>query len=173
MFTVKLAIFVVASCLVVIVSVRRPSRHSPYRLLAWEFLLGLLLLNAGPWFRDPFSVRQIASWLLLIASGYLVIEGLRLLRRIGKPRDEVEDTTVLVVVGLYKYLRHPLYASLLFLGWGAFLKDPSLLAAVLVVAASAALLVTAKVEEGENVKKFGEPYVDYMKRTKMFVPFVL
>jgi protein-S-isoprenylcysteine O-methyltransferase Ste14 len=118
-------------------------------------------------------VRQIASWLLLIASGYLVIEGLRLLRRIGKPRDEVEDTTVLVVVGLYKYLRHPLYASLLFLGWGAFLKDPSLLAAVLVVAASAALLVTAKVEEGENVKKFGEPYVDYMKRTKMFVPFVL
>lgn len=34
MFTVKLPIFVVASCLFVIVSVRRPSRHSPFRLLA-------------------------------------------------------------------------------------------------------------------------------------------
>ena len=65
-----------------------------------------------------------------------------------------------------------MYASLLFLGWGAFLKDPSTLAGLLAVAASAALLVTAKVEEGENVKKFGGPYVDYMTRTKMFVPFL-
>jgi protein-S-isoprenylcysteine O-methyltransferase Ste14 len=140
--------------------------------VAWELLLVLLLLNADPWFRDPFSVRQIASWLLLIASGYLVVEGVRLLRKIGRPRDEIEGTTVLVVVGAYKYLRHPLYASLLFLGWGAFLKDTSLLAGILAVAASAFLWVTAKVEEAENVKKFGRDYVDYMKRTKRFVPFL-
>jgi protein-S-isoprenylcysteine O-methyltransferase Ste14 len=140
--------------------------------VAWELLLVLLLLNADLWFRDPFSVRQIASWLLLIASGYLVVEGVRLLRKIGRPRDEIEGTTVLVVVGAYKYLRHPLYASLLFLGWGAFLKDTSLLAGILAVAASAFLGVTAKVEEAENVKKFGRDYVDYMKRTKRFVPFL-
>ena len=140
--------------------------------MAWELLLVLLLLNADLWFRDPFSVRQIASWLLLIASGYLVVEGVRLLRKIGRPRDEIEGTTVLVVVGAYKYLRHPLYASLLFLGWGAFLKDTSLLAGILAVAASAFLWVTAKVEEAENVKKFGRDYVDYMKRTKRFVPFL-
>jgi protein-S-isoprenylcysteine O-methyltransferase Ste14 len=172
MFTVKLVIFVVASCLVVIVSVRRPSRHSPYRLLAWELLVALLLLNVDHWFRDPFSVRQIASWLLLIASGYLVVEGIRLLRKVGRPRDEIEGTTVLVVVGAYRYIRHPLYASLLFLGWGAFLKDPSLLAGVLTVMASACLLATALVEQKENVQKFGQAYVDYKKRTKMFVPFL-
>jgi protein-S-isoprenylcysteine O-methyltransferase Ste14 len=110
--------------------------------------------------------------LLLIASIYLVAEGIRLLRKIGKPRDELEATTVLVEVGAYKFIRHPLYASLLFLGWGAFLKDPSLPAAILAVAASAFLVATAKVEEKENVEKFGSGYIDYMKRTKMFMPYL-
>jgi protein-S-isoprenylcysteine O-methyltransferase Ste14 len=100
------------------------------------------------------------------------IEGIRLLRKVGKPTDELEDTTVLVEVGAYKYIRHPLYASLLLLGLGAFLKAPSLLAGALTVAASAFLVATAKVEEKLNLEKFGSQYADYMKRTKMFVPYL-
>lgn len=172
MLPLKLVIFVVATCLFVVVSLRRPSRHSPFRLAAWELLLALVLVNADRWFDEPFSAVQIASWLLLVASGYLVIEGIRLLRKVGRPVDELEGTTVLVVEGAYRYIRHPLYASLLFLGWGAFLKEVTVTAAVLAVAASACLLATALVEQRENAAKFGQQYEDYMKRTKMFIPFV-
>jgi len=115
---------------------------------------------------------QLCSWVLLIGSIYTAVEGIRLLRKIGKPRDELEDTTALVEVGAYKSIRHPLYTSLLLLGWGAFLKDPSLVAAALSLAASAFLVATAKVEEKLNAEKFGSQYADYMKRTKMFVPYL-
>ena len=36
-----------------------------------------------------------------------------------------------------------------------------------------ALVLTAKTEEAENVRRFGNEYLDYMKRTRRFVPFLL
>jgi protein-S-isoprenylcysteine O-methyltransferase Ste14 len=35
------------------------------------------------------------------------------------------------------------------------------------------LVATARVEEAENLRFFGEEYQEYMKRTKMFVPYLL
>jgi len=65
-----------------------------------------------------------------------------------------------------------LYTSLLLLGWGAFLKWPSALGGGLAVGVSLLLLLTAKAEERENVARFGEEYVQYMKRSKMLIPYV-
>ena len=44
---------------------------------------------------------------------------------------------------------------------------------VLAAVATLAMATTAKVEEAENVNRFGQEYKDYMKRTRRFVPFVL
>jgi protein-S-isoprenylcysteine O-methyltransferase Ste14 len=103
----------------------------------------------------------------------MVAHGFYLLKVVGKPKQGIEDTTKLVIVGVYKYVRHPLYSSLLFLAWGAFLKEVSLLSGLLVLAASLLLIATARVEEREDLEKFGADYTDYMKRTTMFIPFVL
>ena len=130
------------------------------------------MLNLEKWFNDPFSTLQIISWLLLISSIILASHGFYLLHMIGKPKYGIEDTITLVIQGAYRYIRHPLYASLLLLGWGAFLKDVSLNAVILVVATSAFLITTAKVEEAENLHRFGTDYAEYMKTTKMFIPFV-
>jgi protein-S-isoprenylcysteine O-methyltransferase Ste14 len=42
----------------------------------------------------------------------------------------------------------------------------------LVFIATASLVITAKLEEGENLHKFGNAYTQYLNETKMFVPFV-
>lgn len=84
----------------------------------------------------------------------------------------VERTTALVTVGIYKHIRHPLYASLLYGAFGIFLKDPSLLGSVLALATSVFAFLTATVEEMEMLSKFGADYAAYMKRTTRFVPFV-
>ncbi len=73
---------------------------------------------------------------------------------------------------MYRWIRHPLYASLLCLGWGVCLKRPTALTAFLAVAATLFLFLTAKAEERENVDKFGTDYVVYMKETKRFIPYV-
>ncbi len=146
--------------------------HGFYRFFAFEAILALILLNAERWFSDPFSPLQLASWLFLLVSLFLVIHGFYLLRVVGQPRGNFENTSTLVRIGAYRYIRHPLYSSLLFLAWGAFLKDPMLFGALLVLIATAALLATARVEEAENIGKFGADYRAYIRTTKMFVPFV-
>ena len=128
----KLIIFGVVSMVLAYVSrdcLRAPRSHGFYRFFAWEFILGLFLLNVEYWFDDPFSLHQIIAWTMLVLSAILVIDGVRLLREIGKPdrtrKDDsatiaFEKTTTLVEVGAYKYIRHPLYSSLLLLTWGIF-----------------------------------------------------
>jgi protein-S-isoprenylcysteine O-methyltransferase Ste14 len=153
-------------------SLRNWRSHGFYRFFAFEVILGLILLNVGHWFTDPFAVHQIASWLLLSLSLFLAVHGFYLLAVAGKPKGHIEQTTTLVKVGAYKYIRHPLYSSLLLLAWGVFLKDSSLLGGVVALVASAGLVATARVEEAENLQRFGEDYAAYMKTTKMFLPFL-
>jgi protein-S-isoprenylcysteine O-methyltransferase Ste14 len=161
-------------------SLRSRDAHGFYRFFAFEAILGLIVLNAAVWFRDPFSPRQLGSWALLLASLLLAVHGFYLLRQVGKPDHSIEDptrlgvekTTHLVRSGAYRYIRHPLYASLLALAWGAFLKAPSWFAALLAVVATGAAYLTARVEERENVRNFGAEYAEYMRETRMFIPFV-
>lgn len=183
----RLVLFVGASVVLGYVSkasLSQPRSHGFYRFLAWEFILALVLVNVlglAQWFGDPFSLRQLASWVLLIGSVIPVTWGAYLLRTRGRPqaaRDDrhllaFEKTTQLVTTGVFKYVRHPLYSSLLWLAWGVFLKRPSGLAGGLAVCVTALLVATAKAEESENRRYFGTAYDTYMRNTKMFIPFVL
>lgn len=182
-FLSKIIVFFIASIGITWISwpsLGDPRSHGFYRFFAWEAILILILLNINHWFLNPVSPHQIISWLLLICCLFLVIHGVRLLRVVGKPDSNREDpalvdlekTTELVTVGVYGYIRHPLYSSLLFLAWGAFFKHPSYLGLFLSSAATFCLSLTAKVEEVENMRFFGESYKSYMKATKMFIPFL-
>lgn len=171
----KLIIFAVVSAGIVFVSrdsLRTRHSHGFFRFFAFESILVLFLLNVEHWFSDPFSVLQIVSWLLLASSLVLAVHGFYLFRMLGRPESGIENTTTLVMLGAYKYIRHPLYSSLLLLGWGVFFKDPSPLGGMLVLATSAFLIATARVEEAENLDKFGAEYAVYMKTTKMFIPLL-
>jgi protein-S-isoprenylcysteine O-methyltransferase Ste14 len=155
-------------------SLRDPRSHGFFRFFTFEAMVALIMLNVGQWFHDPLSAHQVVSWLLLGLSLFMAAHGFYLLSTIGKPKDDynIEDTTALVMIGAYRYIRHPLYSSLFFMGWGTFFKAPSLLGIILVVAISALVTAAAKVEERENLRKFGAAYAAYMKRTKMFIPFM-
>jgi protein-S-isoprenylcysteine O-methyltransferase Ste14 len=165
-------------------SLRVPRSHGFYRFFAWECILALFFLNfinVRQWFADPFSVRQLVSWFLLMGCIVPGVYGVHALRNQGKPEALrphdaslfwIEKTTQLVTTGAFKYIRHPLYSSLLLLAWGVFLKYPSWVGGGVVLGATAFLLVTAKVEEVENVRHFGAAYRAYMQHTKMFIPFV-
>jgi len=180
---IKVIIFGVVSGYLVAVSwasFRRPQSHGLYRFFAWEAILGLVLRNIDVWFDDPLSIRQIASWTLLTVSSVLVVHGAYLLKLIGRPSERrvdesllgFEKTTSLVTLGAFKYIRHPLYSSLLFLAWGVYFKLPGTAAGVLALMASVCLILTAKAEEAECLRYFGVEYESYMKRTSMFIPFL-
>ena len=155
--------------------------HGFYRFFSWECILWLAVNNYKYWFMQPFKINQLISWLFLIYSLYLIIFGVMMMRRHGKSQTSREDnslytfekTTALIESGIFRYIRHPLYASLLFLSWGIFLKNTNLLLLAVTLASSIFLFITAKFEEKEDSAFFGNEYREYMKRTKMFIPFVL
>ncbi len=177
-------IFVVGSVFFIVVSRRALSNtnsHGFYRFFAFESILILVLLNLSFWVKDPFSIQQLLSWLLLFFSILFAIQGFNLLRKLGgllKPRAgcvenfAFENTTLLVTDGIYKYIRHPMYSALLLLAWGAYFKHFSLFAIVAVVSATLFLFLTAKIEERENTQFFGACYTSYIKKTKMFIPYL-
>jgi protein-S-isoprenylcysteine O-methyltransferase Ste14 len=143
-----------------------------YRFFAFEILVVMVLLNLPSWFKSPFSLPQVISWVLLLGSAALAIHGFFLLRKMGRPSGPIEATTKLIRTGAYRYIRHPLYASLLYFGWGVFFKSPSWQNAVLIGLASMALFMTSRCEERENIERFGAEYKDMMASTRRFVPFI-
>jgi protein-S-isoprenylcysteine O-methyltransferase Ste14 len=153
-------------------SLHQPGSHGYYRFFAWEIIWGMFLLAVRGWFAHPFAWYQLISWFLLIICLIPIVAGVILLRRRGRPTDALEATTRLVTSGIYRLIRHPLYASLLFLAWGIFFKSPSLLDACLAAVATAFLYATARADENECIQKFGGEYGEYMKTTKMFIPYV-
>jgi protein-S-isoprenylcysteine O-methyltransferase Ste14 len=169
---VKIGIFILLSFLLFVFTVvRRPYRHRFPRFFAFESVIAIVLLNAKSWFINPFSFRQVVSWFFLAASLGLALHGFRLLRIAGVPEDDIEETTQLVTIGVYRYIRHPLYCSLILGGVGAFLKEPTYFGLILFLILTGFVFLTCKFEEDENLNRFGEQYLTYMETTKMFIPF--
>jgi protein-S-isoprenylcysteine O-methyltransferase Ste14 len=178
-----LYVFLGGSLGLIILSVKSftsPFSYGVPRFIAFEAILGLVVLNAPAWFIDPFSLLQLISWVMLLDAAYLVIHAIWALRHHGPDssgrdvsRAAIDKTTCLVTVGPYQSIRHPMYASLLWLAWAIFLKQPTPLSALLGILASVALYITAAWEERVNLQLFGDEYLAYMRRTKRFIPYVV
>ena len=154
-------------------SIKFKRYHGIARFFAFESVFLLVFLNARVWFKNPFSVFQSASWILMSLALYAVITGFLLLKRRGKPDTNFENTSLLVKSGIYGFIRHPLYLSIFLLGTGVMLKQPDQVQLILAAINLIAVYITARIEETEMIAKFGDEYRIYMKETKMFIPFVL
>lgn len=180
----KLCLLITGNAVLLFVSrksLQSPLSHGFSRFFAWEVILLLFLLNVTTWFVRPFALHQIISWVLLLFSIVPVSCGILLLNRYGKPtavRKEddklmgFEKTTMLVTEGIYRYIRHPLYSSLILLAWGIFFKSPSWAGGSLAITASGFLYLTAIRDERECLEFFGEEYARYIEHTKRFIPFI-
>jgi len=179
----KLIIFGILSLAIILISWRtlfNTKSHGFYRFFGWECMAWLFATNYKWWFVNPFSINQIISWILLIYSVYLVIAGMILIKNVGKPssiRDEknlfgFEKTTELIDTGVFRHIRHPLYASLIFVTWGICLKNSTIELSIIAYISTVLFYITSQYDEKECILYFGEKYKNYMKRTKMFIPFI-
>jgi len=162
-------------------SLRMPRTHGFFRFFAWELMLILIVLNLDGWYSAPLTLDQVVCGILMAISLLLIIASFNTLRQHGKPNDSRNDesllrfekTTALVTHGIYRFIRHPMYSSLIFLDFGLFFKRISWLNTGIALAACLLLMIAALVEEHENIRFFGAKYREYMLRSKRFVPFLL
>lgn len=176
-------LFALLSIPIVILSwkpLMNPKSHGFYRFFGWEGIAWLFSFNYSYWFTNPFGISQLISWVLLAVSIYYVAAGSVLLIRRGKPgkhrNDEAlyqfEKTSELVDTGLYKYIRHPLYGSLVLLTWGICLKNITWILLAVSVVTTIFFYLTARRDEKECISHFGIEYSSYMNRSRMFIPFL-
>jgi protein-S-isoprenylcysteine O-methyltransferase Ste14 len=78
----------------------------------------------------------------------------------------------LMTSGPFRYLRHPIYAAVLYFLWAGVLSHLSLLSMFLGLLATTGLIARIVTEEHLVTEQYPE-YIDYASRTKRIIPFVL
>lgn len=160
---------------------RNPRCHGFYRFFAFAGIAWLLVYRIRYWHDNLIAAQQIVSILLMLLSLGVIIASVLEFRLRGGHREtstppenfEFENTGHLVTTGVYRYIRHPMYTSLLLLAWGIFLKQFTWFGLAVVFGVSLALYLTARIEERENLAFFGKEYEEYCRSSKLFLPFMI
>jgi len=117
-------------------------------------------------------LRLIGSVLMLLGAGFNIWGRLYLK---GNWSDHVriyQDQT-LISTGPYKIVRHPLYASLIWLFIGASMSYYNVFAAIeTILIFVPAMTYRAILEEKALTEKFGNQYINYKQNTGLFFPKV-
>ena len=86
---------------------------------------------------------------------------------------EIRDKHKLVSRGLYRFIRHPMYASFLLIGLAQAFLLPNWVAGLSGLAGFAVLFFTrVDVEERMMLDNFGDEYRAYSSKTKRIIPYI-
>ena len=83
-----------------------------------------------------------------------------------------KEGQTLVTTGPYRYVRHPIYTSMILMFIGTILYYGSLIISVIFVILAINFILRTRKEEEIMIKLFGERYKEYMKRTKRLIPLI-
>ena len=158
------------------------ARHLPLVLRAALFILIAPASIAGwlPWYISGWARPHLDSALGVVGAVFAVFGWLVLLwcardfavRGRGTPAP-YDPPRQLVVDGLYRFVRNPMYVALVvsLLGQAAMYRSRSVLWYAAIVAIGFHLRVIAY-EEPKLTELFGESYADYRRRVPRWIPRV-
>ena len=134
----------------------------------------LALLGAGPWWRGQWPGRAAPAigGALVLAGAWLGLAGVRVLGMNRTPFPEPKPGSQLVTTGIYARVRHPLYASVIALGFGWALLWRSGPALALAAAQAVFFHAKARLEERLLRERFAE-YADYIRRVPRLLPLLI
>jgi protein-S-isoprenylcysteine O-methyltransferase Ste14 len=145
------------------------ARGGPWVLL--QNALTLALVIAGPLGQDAGWHRgwRIPATALLALAAILGIGGAWAMGRHLSPYPYSTRPPGLIQIGIYAWVRHPLYGCLMAFGFGWAMAWSSGCALALALAHTLALLGKANAEEVWLHQRFPD-YPGYAARTKRFIP---
>lgn len=79
----------------------------------------------------------------------------------------------LITEGIFKYIRHPHYTSLLIIGFGLAFFFNSIAALLIAIIAIPIMIISIIDEEKLLIKQYGEEYIVFMKKTPWkIIPYI-
>jgi protein-S-isoprenylcysteine O-methyltransferase Ste14 len=121
-----------------------------YHLPLWAGWIGVAILALGVWLLYRSHADLAQNW---------------------SPRLEILESHTLVTDGVFRYIRHPMYAAHLL--WGiaqVFLLQNWIAGFSMLVTFLPEYLYRPRVEERMMIEHFGDEYRQYMERTGRYLP---
>ncbi|MGA9187168.1 MAG: isoprenylcysteine carboxylmethyltransferase family protein [Methanosarcina sp.] len=147
----------------------------PFSMFAIGWLFGFTLPEGILW--GHTLVQYIGFWgmyvgiLISLTGVALVISGWNRIHKDYWSKEEGEGK--LVTSGIYKYIRHPQYTGFFMITMGMMLEWATLPLIILYSLLLVLYYKLAKKEEIDIEKEFGNEYIEYKKKTKMFIPYII
>ncbi|MEK7633576.1 MAG: isoprenylcysteine carboxylmethyltransferase family protein [Patescibacteria group bacterium] len=160
-------------------SIKKPKTNNNPRIIEQIFAnlaTGYIFINLLGYVIFPFKnlFTQIIGFMLVILG---FVEGIVARKTLddnwtNSNEYQIKKDHELITKGIYGYVRHPIYGGILLMVPGVLLVTGS----YTFVAGLIIMLLTfeafARREEKILIKHFGKKYIQYMKTTKKFIPFI-
>ena len=149
-----------------------------YTLFAFVSFAAIIIYQvtiSSPFIFSPNAVSYVAG--IIAGLGGLLIMGLCIKKYFNKLSglktffiDEFTSGNELIITGIHRYVRHPLYAGTFLFIWGLFIFMPytSLLISNFII--TIYTLIGINFEEKKLEKEFGTSYQEYKKRVPKIIP---
>jgi protein-S-isoprenylcysteine O-methyltransferase Ste14 len=121
---------------------------------------GLLILIVGA----VLGVSGLLLMLICIKKYFMSLSGLQNLAR-------ENHSTGLLITGVHRYVRHPLYLGTFGFIWGLLFIFPYLSLFIANGIVTVYTLIGIKLEEQKLIMEFGEEYKQYQKRVPKLIPY--
>lgn len=152
---------------------KSPNKEKSFMLFVIPFFISICLAPL------EYVVLEPKLPLALIIAGFILLYGAIILRIISfntignnfSAAIEVKTDSNLVVKGIYKYIRHPLYFSIFLINVSVILIFACLIMWIFVLLTFIGILIRIKKEEAFLVSHYPE-YKQYQKGTKKLIPWI-
>ncbi|WP_333803819.1 methyltransferase family protein [Sulfurospirillum sp.] len=144
------------------------SKRTSYLLVSLQFIfIALLVVHHD--MHTPNLVSLLIFLLGCIFGLYTIIHN-----KLGNFNitPEIKENATLITTGAYRYIRHPMYFSVLVMILGIVVSKPTLFSYFIYVLLVVTLFLKAKKEEILWMEHSSE-YKEYMQHTKRIIPFIL
>lgn len=138
-------------------------------------LLGIIIISSAMEFkylnRPLYPVIHYIGVTLILLGALLFTLILIGFGQFMTPNPVPRDSSKLVTTGLYKYVRHPMYFTVLVLITGVTLYFQAFYSLIWIPVALTFLIIKSKAEEKFLRKKYPE-YTEYSAGTKRIIPYI-
>jgi protein-S-isoprenylcysteine O-methyltransferase Ste14 len=144
------------------------SKKYSYLLVSLQFIfIAVLALQHGLHLPSPFPLL-----IVIIGCGFGIYT--ISLNKLGNFNitPEIKENASLITKGAYRYIRHPMYFSVLVIMLGVLVSKPNLLSFFIYVLLVVTLFLKAQKEEVLWMERSCE-YKSYRQKTKKIIPFIL
>jgi len=148
-----------------------------YSTISVLMFLGIFLYAATIPAELLFTPGGTLEYLALMLSGIGTIILIKSFKYFGPirfiglpPYDDLHEEQHLIIKGIHRHLRHPIYLGLIFIFLGYFLFLPAMASFIHLVALVIYIPIGIYFEEKKLITIFGSAYLDYKKEVPAIFP---